>query len=58
MISKLIEKEYKEYIRNIIDNHIAYKMEKNNFEMWLSYLKTHPKKASYQGFLNYKKEVN
>jgi hypothetical protein len=61
MISKLIEKEFNEYIQDIIDNHISYKMEEGNFEKWLSYLNSHPAKATYQGFLEYKdklKEIN
>ena len=56
MLSKVMEKKYQEYIKDIITNQISYKMEKNNFKMWLSYLKSNPVKATYQGFVEFKKQ--
>ena len=52
-----MEKKYQEYIKDIITNQISYKMEENNFKMWLAYLKSNPVKATYQGFVEFKKQL-
>lgn len=50
MLAGILKRNYNEYIEDIITNKISYKMEKNNFSLWIEYLRTHPKKATYEDF--------
>ena len=54
MLAKILERSYKEYHQDLIANKNSYKMDDENFRLWLSYLETHPKKATYEGFKKFK----
>ena len=54
MLAGILKRNYNEYIKDIITNKISYKMDKENFGLWIAYLKTHPKKATYEGFKRFK----
>jgi len=50
MLSKLIQQNYNEYIKEKISNQKGYKMKKENFGLWLEYLATHPQEVTYENF--------
>lgn len=54
MLASILKRNYNEYIKDIMDNKISYKMGKNNFSLWIEYMKTHPKKATYEDFKRFK----
>jgi len=56
MLSKLIKRNFDEYIQDTITNKDGYRMDQENFKLWLDYLETHPK-ATYEGFKKFKKGV-
>lgn len=54
MLTSILKRNYNEYIRDIITNKISYKMDKGNFGLWIEYMETHPKKATYEDFKRFK----
>jgi len=57
MLAKILERSYKEYHQDLITNKNSYKMDDENFRLWLAYLETHPNNATYEGFKEYKKRI-
>ncbi len=55
MLKQLIVKNFNEYIQDSIINKDSYKMDNEDFRLWLEYLKTHPKKATYEDYKRFKK---
>jgi hypothetical protein len=56
MLSEAMKIKYNEYLKDVVTNHNEYKMKKENYELWLSYLRSHPAKETYQDFVNYKEK--
>ena len=56
MLTNIIKNNYSEFIEYKIVNRNNYKMKKENFELWLDYLKSHPKNTTYENFKRFKKE--
>ena len=56
MLTNIIKKNYSEFIEYKIIDRNNYKMKKENFELWLDYLKSHPKNITYENFKRFKKE--
>ena len=54
MLNKILERSYKEYHQDLIANKNNYKMDDENFRLWISYLETHPKKATYEDYKRFK----
>ena len=54
MLARIIKKNYREYIQDIT-NKDSYKMDDENFKLWITYLETHPNNATYEGFKRFKK---
>lgn len=54
MLESILKRNYNEYIKDIINNKISYKMDEDNFKLWIEYMKTHPKKATYEDFKLFK----
>ncbi len=55
MLAQVIKRNYSEYIKDTIVNRDSYKMKKENFNLWLDYLKTHPNNATYKDYKKFKK---
>lgn len=55
MLTNIIKKNYSKFIKDKITNRNNYKMKKENFELWLDYLKSHPKRVTYENFKGFNK---
>ena len=58
MLNKLIKRNFDGYIQDTVTNKDSYKMNNEDFRLWISYLETHPKKATYEDYKRFKKKVN
>ena len=56
MLAQVIKKNYSEYIKDTIVNRNSYKMKEENFNLWLDYLKTHPKHSTYEDYKKFKEK--
>ena len=54
MLNEMLE-SYSEFIDDKIKNNVSYKPSGENFELYIKYLETHPKKATYEDFKRFKK---
>ena len=56
MLKHLIQRNFNEYIQDSITNKDSYKPNSEDFRLWIEYLKTHPKKATYEDYKKFRKE--